>query len=426
MSSIINPFRFGFPPEYITFQTTANLTTDTLSSLSIGAADDFRLVFAVFMTVDSGDNDIGGVNIGGYEAWQLANQVAPSGVMYASIWVARVPNGITADIILDNTPAQNTQVAVYTAIAAEFPYELTKNVVTDTAAGGTTLNLSVTPPSKGNILTVGGVQNGTDATLTGVDSVDFDGDIQTSEWSLIGSSTEAEGVQNITMSDFGASNTAAVAAAFALSNKAEINKGNFLHYVGFAEGLNTDTVGSFPICSAAPDRVVVITLVDIDSTGSTTSLTIGGVAATQIVKTGTANCYTSVWVAKVPTGNDVDVVFNQESVAARVDMYVGCSTDSAATIAANATVDTDQDNATNSLSISPTGTFDVVSCGTQTNGTSNTVTGLDDIVLENVDINSNEWTSVGFSFQTTGTQNVTYTNVGSTDTAAVVAAIVLN
>lgn len=340
----------------------------------------------------------------------------------SAIFVARVPEGTTATII-KGPASTNSEIGIYTANSSEYPFLL--DVDTDTDFNTQPLNLSVNAQPFGKVLTIGGVQNGSSSTLTGVDTVDFDGDINTNEFFAFGNTSETSGIQNISYSGFGNNNASAVAATFVLQGAAAYQKEGNLSYAGFKTTSGT-VASSFALPPEDPDRVVFITIAEIDgSSPNITSVTIGGFAATQIISDGTTNCFASIWAAKVPTGGEVDVVISAGNIVARIDMYTGYTTDSIATIISNSFTDSGADSSAINLSVNPGAVSDVIAVCTSVNSSSVAVSGIDTEVF-NGDINTTEFTSAGYSKGAAGLQNIDYTITGSVDTAAVAMAVIMN
>lgn len=443
MSFIINPYQFGppvVPPAFITYigDTLWANNNSSLTNVPIGTPDDNRLIFAILAEISTGGRT-DGLLIDGIEARLVTDLIAAA--VHPCIFVARVPEGATATIQRKrgnniNNPAPtnvDSRIAIYTANAADYP--LVSQFDLDEGDNTDPINLSVTPPSLGNVITIGMVQNGNDGTLTGVDSVDYDGDVNSNEWTLIGNSTEIEGVQSISHSLFGpgdGDSPGAVAAAFALEGPAAFVKDNRLKSIGFSRGGNGVTsLSEFSLPPEDPDRTIFAVFSGATGTGTLSSVTIGGVSASLVVRSDNTVAQSSIWVAKVPTGKTANVVVDLSNNGKLCEMFSAYTSDSAATIVANAVTDTDTSIVSPhniSLSVTPTGTAELLAVCATNNVTSISVTGVETEV-SNGEFNepsSGEFASVGFSSGVSGQQDVDFTVTSGVQSTGCAAALVMS
>jgi hypothetical protein len=91
-----------------------------------------------------------------------------------------------------------------------------------------------------------------------------------------------------------------------------------------ASNLTTYTFSTQALGTAASDRRIVVGAGSSSAAGTTvSSVTVGGIAATQLATAGTGNGIAALWIASVPTGTtgDVVVTFSQAQSRAGIGVW---------------------------------------------------------------------------------------------------------
>jgi len=133
-----------------------NQTIYTFSAKSIGAASvNRRIIVCVIMADGDAGSTVDTVTVGGISATAIVQADGGSGnTRRSEIWLATVPTGTTADIVVTNNEAVlGVNIAVYRAIGCAATATDTQTDITATAnAVSATLNIPVDGVSVGNVV----------------------------------------------------------------------------------------------------------------------------------------------------------------------------------------------------------------------------------------------------------------------------------
>lgn len=201
-------------PAYVTTTSRIDLanvgTTYTFSAISIGTADANRQV--IIGITQYGTSDPSSVTIGGVTATQVTANTRTSN-MWSAIYIANVPTGTTADIVI--TVANNS--GTYCRVSV---YRMVKSSQT-AASTGTPVNaafanavITITVPSGGTAIWSGHNDNsfgGGDVGWTGTSVTD---DFSTGEHAAASSTTSGSKTGTLASGGGGSERVGAVAAAW--------------------------------------------------------------------------------------------------------------------------------------------------------------------------------------------------------------------
>ncbi len=298
-----------------------NASSYTFSSKSFGAADSDRIMIAVYGHRNSSAVAVDSVTIGGVTATPISERTFGSNIL--GFYGAAVPTGTSGDVVVTlASTVLRAGMSLYavtgTTLDGIFDGAWDTEDTSDSFA-----DLDVSCPAGCAIIgagftTLSGSPN--TWTWTGL-TEDFDsGDIETS--TIMGTAHDefASAQDPITTIAATADGTinAGAAGVIVLAKPSQIIS-TFLEFEGATANESEYTFSSMDFGAAAADRQIVAFVSARSASGSETisSVTIGGVTATEIEQQTSGNNKSGLYIANVPTGTSGDVVVTYSATQLR-------------------------------------------------------------------------------------------------------------
>lgn len=278
------------------------------------------------------------VTVGGVSAVLMVGHATGQSNGYTSLWIADVPSGATGDVVVSHSATQNRcGIGAWRLDAGGSPLYAHMLDSLNTSANAEFRGEGFLFSQVNTLVSLNHYARSSSHEFTG-DTDSHAYDVSTSTGVVNNQTLFLEAGGGLGGQELGAVMALGTTKPFYCSNGGAMDAAN----------LSTYTFSNMRFASPDADRKIVVGIHSDGATVLPTGVTIGGVAATQIGSTFSANTNTvSFWVADVPTGLTGNVVVSFGSGRGRCSIYVWSFYKSGALSVA----DSDTDSAGSNVSI---------------------------------------------------------------------------